>query len=296
MKKKLEVEKGLFFPTAGILLAIVLCGFIFGEPFHHVMSAMFGWITDSLGWMIQIGSFMMVTVCLIVCFTPLAKKKVGGPDAKPEHSIFSWCAMAICSGIATAVVFYAVGEPITYFHTPPVWWNVDPETPEAVVRAVSQSQFHWGFIYYGTFTFWGLITGYMIYNHNLPPRPSSAFYPLLKDKTFGVLGKIIDVVSLLALIGGMVGSLGVGVQQFASGLDYVFGIAPSSTIYAITLAVVTVSFTVSSGRGLKKGMAIISSANSYIYIALILFLFIRIHLYFYYPADQNDQRHGRRRI
>ena len=202
--------------------------------------------------------------------TPLS----AGENAEVQHSLFSWCAMAICSGIVTAVVFYAVGEPITYFHTPPTWWHIEPESPDAVVRAISQSQFHWGFIYYGIFTYWGLVAGYMIYNHHLPFRPSSAFYPVLKDKTFEWPGKIIDIISLLALMGGMVGSLGVGVQQFAAGLNYVFGIKPSNMIYFITLVVVTIAFTVSSGRGLKAGMAIISSINSYIYILLIGFLFI----------------------
>lgn len=273
-KKRVEIEKGIFIPTAVILLGVILFGFLCTDMFNSTMTFLFGACTDGLGWMIMIGSLLMVVACLVVCFTPLANKKVGGKDAEIQHSMFSWCAMAICSGIATAVVFYAVGEPITYFHNPPVWWNVEAETPEAVVRAVSQAQFHWGFIYYGIFTFWGLISGYMIYNHNLPPRPSSAFYPIFKDKIFGTWGKLIDIVSLLALIGGMVTSLGFGVQQFASGLDYVFGIEPSNFIYIMTLTLVTISYTVSSSRGVKKGMAIISNTNAYIYIALICFLFI----------------------
>ncbi|NBI11586.1 hypothetical protein D1641_16535 [Colidextribacter sp. OB.20] len=274
VNKKIEIEKGIFIPTAIILLGVILFGFVFNDFFNTTMTFLFNAVTDWTGWFMMIGSVVMVVACLIVCFTPLASKRVGGPSAKVEYSNFAWISMAICSGIATAVVFYAVGEPITYFHNPPVWWNIDPETPEAVVRAISQSQFHWGFIYYGIFTFWGLIAGYMIYNHNLPPRPSSAFYPLLKDKVFGPIGKVIDVLSLLALIGGMVTSLGFGVQQFASGLDYVFGIKPSNLIYIATLLLVTISYTVSSGRGVKKGMAIISSTNTYIYIFLIAFLFL----------------------
>ena len=273
-KKKIVIEKSIFIPTAVMLLGVIIFGFAFNEFFIKTMTAMFNFCTDKLGWMCMLGSLLMVVVPLIVCFTPLADKKVGGENAEVQHSLFSWCAMAICSGIATAVVFYAVGEPITYFHTPPTWWHIEPESPDAVVRAISQSQFHWGFIYYGIFTYWGLVAGYMIYNHHLPFRPSSAFYPVLKDKTFEWPGKIIDIISLLALMGGMVGSLGVGVQQFAAGLNYVFGIKPSNMIYFITLVVVTIAFTVSSGRGLKAGMAIISSINSYIYILLIGFLFI----------------------
>jgi len=54
----------------------------------------------------------------------------------------------------------------------------------------------------------------------------------------------------------------------------VFGIEPSNLIYIVTLLLVTVSYTLSSGRGVKKGMAMISNINAYIYIFLIIFLFL----------------------
>ena len=171
--------------------------------------------------------------------------------------------MTICSGIATAVVFYAVGEPLTYFLNPPAFTGLEAETAAAGVRGVQIASFHWGYIYYGIFTFWGLASGYMVYNHHLPPRPSSGLYPVLKDRISGPVGKVVDVLCLLALIGGMVTSLGFGVQQFASGLDYVFGLEPSNLIYVVSILVVTLSYTISSGRGIKKGMAMISNIKAY---------------------------------
>ena len=111
-------------------------------------------------------------------------------------------------------------------------------------------------------------------NHHLPVRPSSALYPVIGDKCFGPVGKIFDILSLLGLVGGMVTSLGLGVQQFAAGLDYVFGITPSNFVYIVTLVVVVSSFTFSSMRGVKKGMAVISDVNAWIYLFVIAFLFI----------------------
>lgn len=219
--------------------------------------------TKGFGWFYLLCSAFLIFFCIFVALTPFGKKVIGGADAKLEHNMFTWCAMTICSGIATAVVFYAVGEPLTYFHNPPAFTGLEAETAAAGVRGVQIASFHWGYIYYGIFTFWGLASGYMVYNHHLPPRPSSGLYPVLKDRIFVPVGKVVDVLCLLALIGGMVTSLGFGVQQFASGLDYVFGLEPSNLIYVVSILVVTLSYTISSGRGIKKGMAMISNINAY---------------------------------
>lgn len=273
-KKRIEIEKGIFIPAAVILLAVVVIGFTMPPFFHAAMNFLFDVTTKGFGWFYLLMSAFLVFLCIGIAISPFGNKILGGPDAKPEHKVFSWCAMTICSGIATAVVFYAVGEPLTYYHIPPAATGLTPETPQAAVRGVQIASFHWGFVYYGIFTFWGLVTGYMSMNYNLPARPSSALYPFLKDKIYGTPGKIVDIVSLLALVGGIVTSLGFGTTQFASGLQFVFGITPSNLMYVVTIVVVTLSYTVSSGRGIKKGMKIISDTNAYVYIALLLFLFL----------------------
>lgn len=273
--KKFKINKVIFYPGAGILLAMILYGFFANDSFVKVMNFLYGITTEWFGWLMMLLAGLIVILCFVVAFTPIGDRKVGGPDAKIQHGMFSWCAMVTCAGTATAVVFYAVAEPITYFHNPPAWWTgFEPETMETAVRAVSQSAFHWSFIYYCLFAFWGFLAGYMVMNHKLPPRPSSALYPILKDKCFGPIGKVFDVLSLLGLVGGMVTSLGLGVQQFSSGLDYVFGIKPSNFVYIVTLVLVCLSFTFSSAKGVKKGMAFISDANAWIYLIVIVFLIV----------------------
>lgn len=275
MKKNFKIDGAIFYPGAGILIAIILYGFLFNESFGAIMNWLFAFATETTGWFMMLISALIVILCFVVCLTPIGDKKVGGPDAEIKHSMFTWIAMVTCAGTATAAVFYAVAEPIGYFHNPPAWWTgFEPETMDTAVRSLSQAAFHWSFIYYAMYAFWGFIAGYMIMNHNLPARPSSALYPILKDKIFGPIGKIFDVVALLGLVGGMVTSLGLGVQQFAAGLNYVFGITPSNLMYAVTLVVVISSFTFSSIRGVKKGMAIISDINAWIYLFVIAFLIV----------------------
>ncbi|MCD8352462.1 MAG: BCCT family transporter [Planctomycetaceae bacterium] len=273
-KKNFEVERSIFYPGAIILIAVILYGYAFNDHFNEVMSNLYYVVTDYPGWLIMLVTAALVFLVFAICFTPVGKQKVGGPDAKIKHSMFTWVAMVTCSGTATAVVFYAVGEPVSYFHNPPAWWGIEAGTMNTAVRALSQSVFHWGFTYYAMYAFWGFIAGYAVMNLKLPARPSSALYPVIQDRAFGLAGTIFDIIAMLALVGGLVTSLGLGVQQFASGLHYVFGIAPSNKVFVITLLLVIGSYTLSSGRGIAKGMAIISNINMYIYLFVIAFLYI----------------------
>ncbi len=272
--KKVIIQKGTFIPTAMILVIVLLIGLIAPKFFNESTSYLFNVATEGFGFLFLFIALLMFFLCIAIALTPFGKKKLGGEDAEPEYRIFSWCAMAICSGIATAMVFFAVGEPLTYFHTPPAFTGLQGGTPEAAVRGVMIASFHWSFIYYGMFTFWGLAVGYMSMNYKLPYRPSSALYPILKHRIYGWPGKAIDVLSVLALIGGIVSSLGFGTTQFASGMDFTFGLTPSNTIYAATILLVTLAYTISSARGLKKGMKVISDINAYIYIAITVFLIV----------------------
>lgn len=273
-EKKITIQRGTFLPTAIILLAVLVVGIVFPKFFNESAMSLFDMTTSGFGFLFLLMALFMFFFCIAICFTPFGKKKIGGEDAEPEHRLFSWCAMAICSGIATAMVFFAVGEPLTYFHNPPAFTGLTGGTPAAAVRGVMIASFHWSFIYYGMFAFWGLAVGYMSMNYKLPYRPSSALYPILKKRIYGWEGKVIDVVSVLALVGGIVSSLGFGTTQFASGLDFLFQITPSNIIYAATIIGVTLAYNVSSARGLNKGMRVISDINAYIYIAITAFLII----------------------
>ena len=70
--KKFQIEKGIFIPTAVVLLGVILFGFLFTDIFNGSMTFVFNFLTDGFGWMDMIGSVLMVMIPLVVCFTPLA--------------------------------------------------------------------------------------------------------------------------------------------------------------------------------------------------------------------------------
>ncbi|MGI5907001.1 MAG: BCCT family transporter [Candidatus Pararuminococcus gallinarum] len=274
-RKRFKIEKGTFIPTSIILLLLVFIGFVFPAHFRSASVVVLHVLTNNFGWLILAMSAIMLFLCFGIAVTPFAKNTIiGGADAKPEYSVFSWCAMTVCSAIATAMVFWAVAEPMNHFMNPPVFTGTEAGTPEAAVRAIQIATFHMSYVYYGLYTFWGIACGYLCLNKRLPFRPCTALYPIFKEKTYGWIGKVIDVLSIVGLVGGIVTSLGLGTTQFTSGLQFLFGIQPSNTIFAVSILLVTFCYTLSSLRGVSKGMKLISDLNSYIYIVFLAFLLI----------------------
>jgi BCCT family betaine/carnitine transporter len=69
-------------------------------------------------------------------------------------------------------------------------------------------------------------------------------------------------------------SLGLGAQQTAAGLNYVFGIANNTTTQVAVITGITAIALVSVGRGMDKGVKVLSEINSGIAIALLLFVIV----------------------
>ena len=69
----------------------------------------------------------------------------------------------------------------------------------------------------------------------LPFAIRSLFYPILKEKIYGIWGDIIDTVATLSVLFGLATSLGLGAKQINSGLNYVFGISDTSNIQVIII-------------------------------------------------------------
>lgn len=73
----------------------------------------------------------------------------------------------------------------------------------------------------------------------------------------------------------MATSLGLGAQQAASGLQYLFGIdLGGNTLEIIIIAVVTLLATISVVRGLDGGVKVLSNFNMLVAVLLLLFIFI----------------------
>ena len=62
-------------------------------------------------------------------FSKFGDVRIGGEDAKPELSNFSWFTIALTTTMAAGVLFWGPGEPIAHYAYPPTeLYGVEPST------------------------------------------------------------------------------------------------------------------------------------------------------------------------
>jgi glycine betaine transporter len=137
-----------------------------------------------------------------------------------------------------------------------------------------RSFFHWGIQPWAIYIVMSLSIAYFSFRRGMAPLISHTFYPLLGDRVFGGIGRLIDILAVFATVFGIVTSLGLGALQINGGLNAVFGLPINDRVTFIIIAVVTVLYLISSMTGLDTGIQILSKTNVLIAILLLFFVFL----------------------
>jgi glycine betaine transporter len=255
-----------------LVLVLTLAGFgaLAPQGLDRITSVVHGYIIHHFGWGYLVSAFVFLVVSLWFAFGRYGRIKLGLDHERPRYSYFGWFSMLFAAGMGIGLIFWGVAEPMSHYVSPPPY--LSKGTGQAAKFAMRQSFFHWGFHPWAVYIIMSLSIAYFSFRRGMPPLISSCFYPLIGERIFGVLGKGIDILAVLATVFGIVTSLGLGALQISSGLGAVFDIDPTFWFTVTVIALVTVLFLVSSMTGLDKGVQILSKANVLLAVMLIAFM------------------------
>ena len=271
------------FPVALAIIALFIAvTILLGDTASEAYTWLFNTIGSTFGWFYLLAVNIFIVVLLFFAFSKYGKIKIGGVEAEKEFSDFSWMAMLFSAGMGIGLMFFSVTEPMFYFNTPPSFFGVEAGTGGAAAAAMAQTFFHWGFHPWAVYGLVGLGLAFFSFNRGLPLTFRSIFWPLLGERIYGWPGHIIDLVTVFATLFGLSTSLGLGVAQVNSGLNYVFGSSmlgvaniPTGTFPQVALiAGITLIATMSVAAGLDGGVKRLSTLNLYLMFALLGFLLL----------------------
>lgn len=266
-KLKQTSKNPVYLFSLGILLLLVALGIIIPDGFQQWTEQLTNLITANFGWFY----LLLVTGILIfgvyLAISPMGQIRLGEPDSKPDHSTRSWVAMMFSAGMGIGLVFYGAAEPLSHYaiQTP----SAPAGSEEALADAFQYTFFHWGVHAWAVYAIVGLALAYFGFRKKEKYLLSVTFKPLIGERTEGIIGQVIDTITIIATVIGVATTLGFGASQINGGLSFLFGIPNNITIQTIIIIATTFLFVLSAMSGLGKGVKILSNVNLILAIGLL---------------------------
>ena len=180
--------------------------------------------------------------------------------------------MLFSAGMGIGLVFWGTAEPLNFWVNPLV--GIEPQSKEAMRFALSKSFLHWGINPWATFCVIALGLAYMTFRKGAPGLISSIFIPLMGEKAVnGAFGKVVDILASVATAAGVCTSLGLGVMQIDSGLNFLWGVPKNYTVQLILIVILGVLYTGTAVAGIDKGISVVCNTNVIVAVGLMIVLF-----------------------
>lgn len=268
-KPRDQLNKVVFFTSAGLILAFTLMTIFFTDLSGKWISLTLNWVSATFGWYYMLAATLYIVFVVFIACSRFGSIKLGPEQSKPEFSMMSWAAMLFAAGIGIDLMFFSVAEPVTQYMLPP---EGNGQTLEAARQAMTWTLFHYGLTGWAMYALMGIALGYFSYRYNLPLTIRSALYPIFGKRINGPIGHSVDIAAVVGTIFGIATTLGIGVVQLNYGLKVLFHIPENLTVQAALILLSVVMATVSVTSGVNKGIRILSELNVLLALGLILFL------------------------
>lgn len=274
-KEKILIRKPVFVTMLLLYAFIILVGLVSPEMFASAEGAIVNFAASGFGWLYDLTALVLLAFCVwIMCSKKIGSIRLGGENAKPVMSKWSWFVISLCGGIATGIVFWGIAEPVTHFMSPIPGFGYEAESAQGALYALSTCYMHWGPMLYAFYAVAGVGIGVAVYNLKLPYRVCSCLYPILGRKAMGAIGTVVDILCLFGLAGGVSASLGVSAMQLGAGLGLLTNITPSNVVWTVILLTIVISFIISSYTGIGRGVRFLSDKNAKIYMGMLVFVLL----------------------
>lgn len=269
----LAIDPAILWPAVAAILVAAIPLAMYPESGKTVISGFLSWTTGNFGWLYLltgIGSFFFM---VWLAYGPIGRIKLGAPEDTPEFKTIPWIAMLFCAGIGISICNWAFVEPLYFLTGPPL--GIEPGTTAAAEWAAMYPMFHWGVVPWALYLMPALPIGYCLYVRKVSVlRLSEACRGVLGNLVDGPVGKLIDVIVILSIVGGVGTSLGLSIPLVSALFQEMFGLEDTFLLQMGILSLWIVMIGWSVYNGLSKGIQILSNINAVLAFVLLAFILV----------------------
>ncbi len=258
------------------------------EQSSTLVAAVYDWIAGHMGLFYQWMTLGAFVVLVVIAFGKYGRRRLGGENARREYSNFSWMSMLFCAGIGAGLMYWSVIEWAYYLDTPP--FGLDGESPEAREWAATYGIFHWGLSAWCVYCLPTVAIAYPYYQRKIPYlRLSTSLVGVCGDDVVNKpLGRVVDFVFVIALVGGTGTSLGLATPMISACISALFGIPGSLALNVVVVFVAVSLFALSVYLGLERGIKRLSNINAAGAGIFVLFVLLAGPTYFALKLGTNS--------
>lgn len=249
-----SIQPAVFIPASVVIVAMIVVSVVYSSVAENAFVRLNSAITGGVGWWYILVATGFVVFALYCGISRIGTIRLGRDDELPEFSFWAWLAMLFSAGMGIGLVFYGVAEPLSHYLRPPRSRGVPALTDAAANQAMALTVFHWGLHAWAIYVVVGLGMAYMTYQRGRPLSVRWLLEPVVgRGRVEGALGHAVDVIAIVGTLFGVATSLGFGITQIASGLEYLGWIRVDNWWMVGMIAAITATATASVVSGVSKG-------------------------------------------
>ena len=272
MKKNNTIDYSLIFIPLVAIVLISTSLFLYPQTSKNVIDYLWNIMVNKLGFFYILLGFSLVIIALYLAFSKYGNIKLGNLE-KPRYSNFSWGAMIFTSTMAADILYWSLIEWAYYYNSAP-FAKTNLTLAERQDWAATYPLFHWGITPWAFYLVPAVAFGYMLHVRKAKTkRISESCRSILGCHTDGILGKAIDVFSIIGLLAGTATTFSLATPLLSLCVSNLFGIAQSTTLTIIILLVIALIYTLAVLFGFKgiAHLANIAVASFVLLLVLVVF-------------------------
>jgi len=273
--------------AASILVIASIPMFAYPTESSAFLESLYTYISHKFGVLYLLAGVAAVGFLVWLAFSRFGNVRLGDTDDKPEFGELSWIGMLFCAGVGAGLLVWCGVEWAFYYDAPP--YGIEPRSVEAAEWASAYGLFHWGFTAWAIYCLPAVAIAYPYYSKKLDVlRFSVCCHWFLKGKEHGPTARAIDLLFMVAMLGGAASSLGFSSPMIAETLAWLFNVEANDKLEVIVVLICILLFAGSVWMGLKKGIKRLSDINVALAFGLLLFILLAGPTVFILKASLNS--------
>ncbi len=263
----------IFAGTAVVVVAVCLPLILYPAAGLKAVTDTFEFVTTYFGFAYVWSAIAGLSFLLWLALGRYGRVRLGPDGCKPEFSTFSWASMMFCGGIGATILYWGTIEWVYYYQSPP--FGEAPGSAAALQWAISYPIYHWGVTGWMFNCIPAVAMAYAYHVRNVPSlRLSTACRGVLGDRVDGPVGRLIDLIFMVGLVGGSATGVGFSAPLITASVSRFAGIPEESYMTLVTVFVGTGVFAISVYVGLDRGIRRLSNFNVMLALAFLLFVLL----------------------